>query len=62
MYKDINNGMREFLNKLIKLSEENPEKAQKEAEKALYKTGVTYKDGTLKEQIVTESYLSLKRK
>lgn len=43
-------GMRAYIKKLKALS---PEEAKKEAEKALFRTGVTDADGNVKEKIVS---------
>lgn len=55
--EEKNKEMRIYLEKLEKDALENQVKAKKEAFKALYETGVIYKDGNIKEKIVIDSHL-----
>lgn len=50
-----NNEFKEYVENLEKSAKTHPEKAKIEAEKALIETGVLNKDGSTKEEIITES-------
>lgn len=50
-----NNEFKEYVDNLEKSAKTHPEKAKIEAEKALIETGVLNKDGSAKEEIITET-------
>lgn len=50
-----NNEFKKYVENLEKCAKTHPEKAKIEAEEALIKTGVLNKDGSVKEEIITES-------
>lgn len=52
---DKNNEFKKYVKNLDKCAKTHSEKAKIEAEKALIETGVLNKNGSIKEEIITES-------
>lgn len=52
---DKNNDLKKYVENLEEYAKTHPEKAKIEAEEALIETGVLNKDGSTKEEIITES-------